>query len=88
MADPDPEDAQVGDRVTLVDPQGSGETYEGVVNCVHSPGTINALYRPDGDGTFGDCDHRAEYTIATSLVPARQQDGQPAHAYRMGWDSE
>lgn len=85
MSSPDPEDAHPGDRVTLVGPQGAGADFDGVVCCVHSPGTINALYRPDGDGSWEDCYHQAEYTIATSLTPADTQDGEPAHAYRMGW---
>lgn len=87
MAGPaDPEDAQPGDRVTLVAPQGLDGEFEGVVSCVHSPGTINALYRPDGDGSFEDPAHTAEYTVATSLTPARQEG--VTHAYRMGWGQE
>lgn len=85
MADPDPEDAHPGDRVTLIDPDGSGDEFEGVVSKRWSPGTINALYRPDGDGSFAEGD-LPEYHIATSLVPAKE-DGHP-HSYRMGWDTE
>lgn len=80
-----PAEIEPGDRVTLHDPDGSGGVFEAVVVCNHGTGTINALYRPEGDGSFGDCRARAEYTIATSITPAEGMEGGPSFAWTPGW---
>lgn len=86
MPGPDPVAFAPGDRITLLDPDGDGHAYEGIVVGVDpsdNPRYVNALYRPEGDGSFGTTDPHGEYSIATSLVPAERDD--QSYAFREGW---
>lgn len=85
-AEKSPDQVAVGDRVTLHDPQGTGESYEAVVTTVHSPGCINAIYRPDGDGSFEESPETPEYSTATSVTAVRGDPDEAVHAYTMGWE--
>lgn len=76
----------VGERVTITDPEGTGEPqeFQAVVNKVwNNQGTINAIYNPDDAGTFESPDHDAGYEVATSLVPEGTSDGRMV--WRAGW---
>jgi len=86
--DEDAGDVSVGERVMLLNPQGTGQDYEAIVTFIHTPGTVNALYRPDGDGSFGSRTQQGTYVIATGLDRQVPPVTRNTHAFRRGWGEE
>lgn len=83
-----PPPVEVGDRVTVIlASDGDAEYVEGVVVMVHSPRTIDAVYRVesrsehDGDGSFERDHHTDTYEFQTSLVYMAEIAG-----WLKGWD--
>ena len=75
-----PDGVQIGDRIMVVCPDGSGRYYQGVVSHIwDSGGTINAVYNTAGQ--FSDMS--GEYVQATSLAPETPDN--TSHVWFDGW---
>lgn len=84
----EPPHVTVGDRVALcAKHDGENEYVHGVVNEVHSPKTIDVLYRVEsrasngGEGRFRRDSHTDTYDFATSCVYMADSNG-----WLKGWD--